>query len=332
MDAAAGVAAGADAQPPAATGFRELSAEPRVQQVDYAHLSVELDHLYMEDLQRGQEHLRARLARVRPWFDAAVASFAAAHPGVRPRISTCFLIDDYFSDLVGPAELVERLLDAAGHAGLRIDYLARESGCATAGTVRPAELVAARLVSVPTQGTTGARPPTARTGWLSNGRRSPDTPNLAMRRHVWEPPLEADKRRHSVFVDVELWDEPGGERVWSCPMLAAVWQLLRLGLLRDEGRCLVRPRPLPASLPKTWSAMPAVTRIEPRAAAFHGYRTLSLLEDRFLPVEHAVRVILNQVKQDPDVMEMTAARAAREGTPVPGDVPGRIGYVFLPGD
>lgn len=329
MDATAADAA--QVPPQADTGFRELSAEARVQQVDYSHLSIELDHLYMEDLQRDQDHLRERLARVRPWFDAAQQSFAARYPGVRPRISTCFLIDDYFSDLIKPAELVDRLRDAAEAAGLRIDYLARESACASTGSTSPAELVAARLVPVPTQGATGSRPPVAQTGWLSNGRPSPAAPNLAMRSPAWQPPLEADKRRHSVFVDVELWDEPDGTRVWSCPMLAAVWQLVRLGLLRDQGRALVRPQPPPDVLPDTWSAMPAVTQLNPRATAFHGYRTMSVLEDRFLSVEHAVRVILNQVKQDPDVMEMTGVRAAREGTPVPGDVPGRISYVFVPG-
>jgi hypothetical protein len=316
------------------TSFHEVSAEPRVQQVDYSHVSVELDHLYMEDFLRDQSHLRRRIARIRPWFDAMEQSFTARHPQIRPRISTCFMIDDYFSDLLPPSELVPRLRDAVEAAGLRIDYLARESGCALAAGSEPAALVAGRLVSVPTPGTNGSRPPTAESGWLSNGRRSPAETGFAMQTRTWAEPLEADARRHSVFLDVELWDELEGKRIWSCAMLAAVWQLLRLGLLRDQGRSVIKPQPIPADadLPATWSAMPAVAQINPRATAFHGYRTLSLLEDRFLPVEHAVRVILNQVKQDAEAMSQVAGRAAREGTPIPGDVPGRISYVFLPED
>jgi hypothetical protein len=316
------------------TSFHEMSAEPRTQQVDYSHVSVELDHLYMEDFQRDQAHLRARMARIRPWYDAMEQAFAARNPRVRPRISTCFLIDDYFSDLLPPGELVPRLRDAVDSAGLRIDYLARESGCAQASGSEPAALVAGRLVSVPTPGTNGSRPPTVEGGWLSNGQRSPAETGFALHQRTWVAPLEADARRHSVFLDVELWDEKEGKRTWSCAMLAAVWQLLRLGLLRDQGRAVIKPQPMPADadLPTGWAAMPAVTQINPRATAFHGYRTLSLLEDRFLPVEHAVRVILNQVKQDAEVMAKVAERAAREGTPIPGDVPGRISYVFLPDD
>jgi hypothetical protein len=313
------------------TSFHEVSAERRTQDVAYSHLSVELDHLYMEDFLLGKDHLRRRIKQIAPWYQTAMEAFSRryAEKGTRPRISTCFLVDDYFSDLIAPSELVPQLKEAAEAEGLRVDYLARESGCAVADGIELARLVAGRLVSVPVEGTTGSRPPTAESGWLSNGQRTPNEPTAALRPRSWQPPVEAEAKTHSIFLDVELWDERYGKRRWSCPMLAAVWQLLRLGLLRDHGRTVIQPRPLPADLPGEWAAMPPVVQLNPKAAPFHGYRTLSLLDDRFLSIEHAVRVILNQVSQDPEVMERVERRARTEGVPVPADVTSRIAYVFM---
>ena len=313
--------------------FEESSARERTQQVPYSHLSVELDHLYMEDLLGEAENLDRRMARVRPWYEAIVGSFAGTGLGSRLRVSTCVLIDDYFSSLVSPAEVVPRLREAAAGAGLRIDYLAREACCAEYGGVSPAELAVDRLVPIPAAGTDGSRPPTLETGWLSNGRRSPDQSRRSMQpSRTWLPPVEANARRHSVFMDVELWDEVDGKRVWSCAMLAAVWQLLRLGLLREQGRAPEPPRPHApdAPLPDRWDDLPAVLQLEPRATPFTAYRTASILDHRFLPVEHAVRVILSQVRQDPEALESLAGRASREGLRPVDDVLGRIGYVVMP--
>jgi len=313
------------------TSFHEVSAEHKTQEVPYCHLSVELDHLYMEDFVEGRGQLPRRFAQLLPWYTATVAAFSTRHTISQPRVSTCFLIDDYFSELIPPAELIGPLREAADQAGLRIDYLAREAACAQSDGICLADQVVARLVSVPTQGTTGARPPTSETGWLSNGARSPSGPAEAMRPREWAPPLEAEARRHSIFLDVELWSENNGKITWSCPMLAAVWQLLRLGLLRDHGRSVLSPQPLPDEpLPAAWHQLPPVIKLNPDAPAFHGYRTVSLLEQRFLPIEHAVRVILSQVAQDADAMAQVSRRAAREGMPVPDDITDRVSYIFLP--
>ncbi|HEX4788814.1 MAG TPA: SCO2522 family protein [Actinospica sp.] len=338
------------------TEFEESSGHTRTQQVPYSHLSVELDHLYMEDLLGEASNLDERMARVRPWYDAIVASAAGtggngngnatsgdgtsgdgtppeAQKRPKPRVSTCVLIDDYFSTLVSPAEVLPRLGEAARRAGLRIDYLARESCCAAYEGISPAELAMHRLVATPVPGTDGSRPPTLETGWLSNGRRSPDQSRRSMQpSQNWLPPVEANARRHSVFVDVELWDEVDRKRVWSCAMLAAVWQLLRLGLLRDHGRAPAAPQPWAEGepLPDRWDDLPAVLQLEPGAPAFTAYRTASILDHRFMPVEHAVRVILSQVSQDPDALDLLERRAAGEGLRPVDDVLGRIGYVFLP--
>lgn len=313
--------------------FQESSAQPKVAQVPYAHLSVELDHLYMEDLIGEAADLPGRMARVRPWYDAIVGSFTRDHPGLKPRISTCVLIDDYFSSLIAPAEVVPRLRAAAAAAGLHIDYLARESCCAWYDGVSPAELAVQRLVPIPAAGDDGSRPPMVETGWLSNGRRTPAHSRRSMRpAQRWQPPVEANARRHSVFVDVELWDVREDERTWSCALLAAVWQLLRLGLLRHEGRPPAVPERLDpaAALPADWSHLPAVLQLEPSAPPFTAYRTASILDQRFLPVESAVRVILGQVAPHPQALAGLVERARREGMGAQDDVLGRIGYVFLP--
>ena len=75
--------------------------------------------------------------------------------------------------------------------------------------------------------------------------------------------------------------------------------------------------------------MPALIQLNPHAMPFYGYRTLSLLDNRFLSIEHAVRVILNQVGQDAEVMERVEQRAKNEGLELPQGVTDRITYTFL---
>jgi len=312
------------------TTFSETTTLRRVQDVAYSHVSIELDHLYMEDFMRDKTHIRNRIAQIAPWYHTAVKTYESRGLKGRPRISTCFLVDDYFTELKSPVDLIPMLLGAADDVGVRVDYIGRESACAVADEVDVAQMVAGRLVSIPVEGTNGSRPPVAESGWLSNGQRSPGESTEALRTHGWLPPIEAEARNHSIFMDVQLWSEKhNGERLWSCPMLAAVWQLARLGLLRHHGRAVIEPRPLPNELPDEWSEMPPVAQVEPNAAPFHGYQTLSLFDDRFLSIEHAVRVILNQVAQDGAVMQRVEQRARSEGMLIAPDIAGRMAYLFV---
>jgi hypothetical protein len=114
-------------------------------------------------------------------------------------------------------------------------------------------------------------------------------------------------------------------------MLAAVWQLLRLGVMRTQGRPVIEPEPPPAAWPDRWDQLPAVTRLEPRARPFCGYQTLSILSPRFLLVEAAVRTILSQVHVDPPLAEQLAAKAEHEGLHLPTEIVDRVSYV-LAGD
>src|SRR6202023_168737 len=132
------------------------------------------------------------------------------------------------------------------------------------------------LVTEPVPGTTGGRPPLTETGWLTNGQRSPGTwrGGGAGERPLWQPPQESARRRHSIFIDVELWDDSDGQRTWSCPMLAAAWQLMRLGFLRDQGRLVVTPQDwTDLRFPDSWDDLPVVIRLRPNAPAFAAYTT-----------------------------------------------------------
>lgn len=308
--------------------FTEQSATPAVRAVALSQLSVELGHLYMDDFKAGPARLHEQFMRVRPWVRTAVEALATSDA----RVSTCFLIDDYFTRFASPREVVQMLVEAAGGTGLEIDYVARESGCAVAGSVDLAGLVQQRLVAEPPVGTNGSRPPVARSGWLSNGERSPsERPADAMAApRPWRPPRQSAVQNHSIFVDIELWSETPAGRLWSCPFLAAVWQLQRLGVLRYRGEPIAEPQLMaPADLPEDWTAMPPVVQLTGRAAPFRAYRTFSALDGRFLPIEAAVRTILGQVSVDRAVDAQVRERAARERLPLPDELVDRVRYAFL---
>jgi hypothetical protein len=194
-----------------------------------------------------------------------------------------------------------------------------------------AELVAARLVADPPPGSNGTRPMVHETGWLCNGVRTPQQPlDEAMRPNLaGQPPSENDAIRHSIFVDVELWNERSGQRQWSCPFLAAVWQLLRLGALRMEGESVVHPQPSVGDFPQRWADLAPIVQLNPTAAAFSAYRTFSVLAGRFLPIEQAVRTILSQVNVERGIRAELTRRGAAEGLDPPSEVVERIEYAFV---
>jgi hypothetical protein len=311
--------------------FEESAARRSVESVPLSHLSIELGHLYIEEFAGGIEQLNRHFARIAPWVAAARQTCHDRSPSGRARISTCFLIDDYFSRFSTPGAVARQVLAAAENAGLVIDYFAREAGCAQADDVPLADLVLKQLVSDPVPETTGDRPPTIETGWLCNGRRSPALgPAQAMSgARPWQPPVQNAANRHSIFMDVELWDyDDNGERRWSCPFLAAVWQLMRLGLLRHEGEGVTNPYQLD-DWPDDWDQLPAVVKLNPRAAPFSAYRTFSALGTRFLPIEHAVRTILSQVSVSPAVLDQLHTRSRAERLDLPKDLVERVEYAFV---
>jgi hypothetical protein len=321
------------------TTYSEETNQDRARGVPLSHLSIEVGHVSMEALLNGEDRIRSQLQRVAPWVAAATAS-AVTGKGNKPRLSTCFLLDDYYRRDGSPEEILGKLITIADECGVSIDYLARESGCCVADGVPLAELTAARLLPEPAPGTNGFRPPIHQSGWLSNGERSPESDHgQAMQVRNWHPPQEFGKRNHSVFLDIELWKEVGERakdeamtrRTWSCAFLASVWQLLRLGMLRNYGEVVAQPHAWPpgAKWPQYWDDLPAVIRLNPRAAPFAAFKAVSILPHSYLPIEHAVRVILGHLSLDDAVTGQVAEREAKEGLPVSSSVINRVSYIFI---
>ncbi|HLU27640.1 MAG TPA: SCO2522 family protein [Glycomyces sp.] len=326
--------------------YSETSAKQATDRFGMSHLSIEVGHLYADDIAARPDALRTEMASAAAWVHAATEALRKRLGGRRPRVSTCYLVDDYFhTELPSPEKLITTLTEAAAEAGLRIDYLARESGCARMDDLDLAALVAGRIVSEPPPGTNGARPPVSRSGWLCNGVPTPQRPRVAMSEpDTWRPPSQNSAREHSIFLDVELWNETERGRRWSCPMLAAVWQLVRLGVLRDQGRRIGVPvgldRLVPAErghepvggtesrFPGEWAAMPPILQLEPEAFPFPAYRTVSIMSGDFLEVEHAVRVICSSVRPDPGAFDAITKAAARERVELPAELVDRLSYVL----
>jgi hypothetical protein len=315
------------------TVFEEISAVHTVSELPMSHLSLEVGHLYMDDIAGGRDRLVELAHEVAPWARTARAACAQAVAPKTARVSTCYLVDDYFADLGSPREIVPMMLEAAADAGESIDYLARESACAVAGTLPLAALVLDRLVADPPPGTDGNRPTPHESGWLCNGARSPSqwVGEAMAPKAQWRPPAENGANRHSIFLDVQLWDERPDGRRWSCPFLAAVWQLLRLGVLRNYGGPVVEVAAWDGSLPDTWRELPPILRLRKDAPPFSGYRTFSVLGSRFLPIEHAVRTVLSQVAISDVVNRKIHERARGEKVVLPTEVVNRIGYAFVGG-
>lgn len=319
--------------------YSEETALDYVRGVPLSHVSVEVGHFYMEDLLNGEERIRAQFLRIIPWVKAATAAVDTGSSS-RSRVSTCFLIDDYFRDDTNPREILGKLITIAGECGVRIDYIAREAACCVAEDVPLAALTAAKLLPEPVRATNGSRPPTQESGWLCNGERSPEPVyGQAMRKEKWKPPQEFGKRQHSIFLDLELWKDikahVNGEvvtqRIWSCPFLASVWHLLRLGMLRHYGEVVASPQlwRQGAEWPEAWDELPAVIQLNPHASPFAAYRSVSVLPRGYLPIEDAVRVILGHLRLDDAITHQIASLAAKEGVTVSRSVLDRISHVFV---
>jgi hypothetical protein len=315
------------------TEFTESSAVPSVSELPMSHLSLEVGHLYMDDIARGYDRLVELAHEVAPWARTAREACARSVAPKTARISTCYLVDDYFSELGSPREIVPMMVAAAADAGVTIDYLARESACAIAGPLPLAALVLDHLVADPPPGTDGSRPVPHESGWLCNGVRSPGqgVGEAMAPKPQWRPPAENGANRHSIFVDVQLWDERPGGRRWSCPFLAAVWQLVRLGVLRNYGQPVVEVVSWDGSLPDSWRELPPVLRLRKEANPFTAYRTFSVLGSRFLPIEHAVRTVLSQVAVPDVVDKLLHERARGEKVTLPAEIVNRVGYAFVGG-
>jgi hypothetical protein len=296
--------------------------------------------LLHEHLVNGEERIRNQFHQGRAVAAGRDSGPAGpVGPGQTP-ISTCFLIDDYFGRETNPGDIVPKLVRIADKCGITIDYLVREAGCARAGAADLAGMVQAMLLPEPPEGTNGSRPPLQESGWLCNGQRSTDSPvrsGQAMQVAPWRPPIQfGASRTHSIFVDVELWRDIDGteDKLWSCPFLAAIWHLLRLGMLRYHGEPVAQPqyRAVGDEWPDRWDDLPSVMKINASAAPFAAFRSVSIMPRSYLIIENAVEVILNHLDLDVAVIDQLVERGVSEGLEIPPKITQRMSHIFIDDD
>ncbi|HEX5375529.1 MAG TPA: hypothetical protein VFW48_05155, partial [Solirubrobacterales bacterium] len=277
-------------------------------------VSIEVMHVYRTE--SAPAALARHAEREARWVEAIAASLDRHQRSW----SVCMLVDDTDPRSDGD-ELEGRLRDAWLATGLPLDHLVRETECAASiGRMVDRFTGEVDLGLAGALGTAVRLPPVdvlaERARWLANGEPGrPSTTRLSAA-ELNEEPGEArivpvrvtGSRAHGIPLDVELWSTAAhGEQVWSCPMLAAWWQLLRLGAPHLDRVPLAKPvaggRPLP----------------------LHGRSSLTLLPPSLLEVEHAVRTILERV-----VVPAFWLSPEVDGGPAPNAAGhlDRIGYVF----
>lgn len=260
----------------------------------YSGLSVELGHLTLADLRLDasaiQSVIEHRVSTSLLWARPLIESFEAR--GVR--VSTCVLVDNYFwtpdGSTMTPTQVGRALVEEYARQGQGVHHLAFEATLA-----ETVSFMAKRIVAKPAPGSgSSLDPDLQRPGapmWLTNGVKPRQSRMVASvgpaPTSTWEeepttvldsPEVFGSGRPHSVFLDVELRNE--SDRPWSCAMLAAWWQLVRLGAL-----ALVDGSSVPDGTHSTADAPPLAAR-----------RTLTVIPPEYLEIEAAVRTILSQVR------------------------------------
>lgn len=285
-----------------------------------ADVSVEFAHLYLANVDEEQADAAACLAS--QWLRPVVEAYE--HAGLT--VSTVVMIDDYFAPPdTKIEEKVQILENACKQAEMRIDHIVYESACAES-----IDRMKVHLQQEPRRGDGSSSPSPEDVGsvWLSNGDPPRSQPwddeivgPLARVRvpsgmHDQTSTLSPARGHHSIHLDVQLFKAKGDsrDRLWACPALSAWWQLIRLGMLRDDQRG--RPQ------------LPPRTRSRDGAPSLPARRTLTLLDPRFLEIEHAVRAILERLS-----LPEAWRRYLRDGPALPSmhEHLDRVAYMFVPG-
>jgi len=230
-----------------------------------AGLSVEAGHFYANAFSSNAEPpLAVRLERVKIWADAAELRLKQE---TGEEASTVHLIDDYSCNFK-PQRIIRQIIDAAKQSKLRVDYLAREGAC-----VPLAGIVLDQL---------------ATTEVFAKGE------SVA---HWFDSTLEAARAGDAEGGRLRFWGEiyyKYAENEWACAHLAAVLQLLRLGVLHypdfDKPFLLKNKDELPAW--RKWDEVPGLIQLNPDAAPFQARETFSILPKAYIGVETLVKKII----------------------------------------
>ena len=276
----------------------------------HADVSVEYAHLYLRGL--DEDAVRRSVRAARTWLSPLVAEMESRGR----RVSKVVMLDDYFTqdeDVVRDAH--DLLLRVCAEEGMSPDWVARESLLATS-----ADQLLEALVRPPEFGD-GSRRPQERLheSWLSNGQPRRDAvdadddlmvtladPVLTSQPQERTAPSRVTPANHAIHLDVEMHKTGRRGTSYSCPLLAAWWQLARLGLHAPPG--LVVP-------------------VERRGIPFAAKRTITVLDARFIEVEHAVRTILDHVELSDQWVSRLTLRGEDVG--VRGHLD-RLAYLFVP--
>lgn len=249
------------------------------------------------------------------------------------RVSTTVLIDDTQEDRADVSGRAEWIFEAAQTAGLEVDYAVNESACAHSLDQMLAAFFPLPETAGGELGSSASLPvvdPVFESHrWLANGEpgrgrpgsvplRLPGVKRSAKSDAAASPRRTGSRgtRAHSIHMDVELWSLEGsgdGTRsaVWSCPLLASWWQLLRLGVpVETSGGLPLRPAPRTSA-----------------PAPFAAQATLTVLPPSFIAVEHAVQSILSRVALPREWREHWDSEGGAPGFQEANHVD-RISYLF----
>lgn len=265
--------------------------------MQFSDLSVEVGHFYISDLHKEHQREHVDVERfIHRFMESgivAVAPIVQKYIQYGKTVSMTVLIDDYFlpeQSSLEPEDLVQILSDYGSRHdlddNLRLDHIVFESALA-----KSVEKMLKRLMKPPRLGDGSSEGKIhEEERWLSNGQTGRRQQTIKAPISALGMALESEgseetdslstRHLHSLSIDVEMYqDHDFNKQRYACPTLAAWWQLIRLGMLRDDN---------------DKSYLPEDTIVLKNRSLF-AKRTLTTLNPRFLEIEAAVRTILSQV-------------------------------------
>lgn len=235
-----------------------------------ADLSIEVWHAYAREFHNpGQLEAMFKSAK----YLVSVCTNVAKQKDPAATVSTVFLFDDAnIRSSTKPYKYLEKIQDASQAAGIEIDYVAREKsfakwGNAVIDTLQEKQIKDSFKVRRSPMGVADLRP------------------------HGYGPSCKhtgSDHAECGLEISVPLYMDSINKkgyaaREWSCPLLASLWQLERLGRLSEP----MTPVDVSEQLPiqKRWHELPEVMQLNPDAAPFHAKEIMSILPNSFMNVE-----------------------------------------------
>ena len=296
--------------------------------MSFSDLSVEIGHFYISQLQKRIDTDNGSMNSVRDFIAQrmtvgldAVAPIVKKYEDHKKNVTMVALIDDYFWNSrteLSRDDVAEVLIDYGRRASIPLDFVVFESALADTVPTMINRIVPFAVLDAGSSEIDSKD----RARWLSNGQPGrhhlPDEQEQEHR--LGMQPLVANYRRtfierprpHSLHIDIEMYlDESDGNRKWACPVLAAWWQLIRLGMLRDHAG---------------ESCVPKDTIDVGSRRSFFAKRTLTALTPDFLEIEAAVRTILSQVSIPPIWLKELRGKGE---APKPDEHLTRMSYIFV---